>query len=93
MWHSRPPRDPHPPFMANTILNFHFDYLHPSLSLKKGFFLYNMLKGGVFYKIGWKEEFFLKKNLKGGVFYWNESSSINDFIYVPLLKVFWEKIV
>ena len=20
-----------PPFMANTILNFHFDYLHPSL--------------------------------------------------------------
>ena len=30
MWHSRPPRDP-PPFMANTILNFHFDYLHPSL--------------------------------------------------------------
>ena len=27
MWHSRPP-----PFMANTILNFHFDYLHPSLS-------------------------------------------------------------
>ena len=28
MWHSRPP----PPFMANTILNFHFDYLHPSLS-------------------------------------------------------------
>ena len=31
MWHSRPPRDP-PPFMANTILNFHFDYLHTSLS-------------------------------------------------------------
>ena len=30
MWHSRPPRDP-PPFMANTILNFHFDYLNPSL--------------------------------------------------------------
>ena len=29
MWHSRPPRDP--PFMANTILNFHFDYLHTSL--------------------------------------------------------------
>ena len=32
MWHSRPPRDPPPPpFMANTILNFHFDYPHPSL--------------------------------------------------------------
>ena len=30
MWHSRPPRDS-PPFMANTILNFHFDYLIPSL--------------------------------------------------------------
>ena len=30
MWHSRPPRDP-PPFMANAILNFHFDFLHPSL--------------------------------------------------------------
>ena len=30
MWHSRPPRDP-PPFMAKTILNFHFDYLKPSL--------------------------------------------------------------
>ena len=36
MWHSRPPRDPHPPFMANTILNFHFDYLHPSLIKKQG---------------------------------------------------------
>ena len=32
MWHSRPSRDP-PPFMANTTLNFHFDYRHPSLSL------------------------------------------------------------
>ena len=31
MWHSRPPRDP-PPFMANAILNFHFDFLTPSLS-------------------------------------------------------------
>ena len=30
MWHSRPPREP-PPFMANAILNFHFDYLNPSL--------------------------------------------------------------
>ena len=28
MWHSRPPL----PFMAKTILNFHFDYLNPSLS-------------------------------------------------------------
>ena len=28
MWHSRPP-----PFMANAILNFHFDFPHPSLSL------------------------------------------------------------
>ena len=32
MWHSRPPRDP-PPFMANAILNFHFDYLTASLTL------------------------------------------------------------
>ena len=31
MWHSRPPRDP-PPFMANAILNFHFDFLTPSLN-------------------------------------------------------------
>ena len=30
MWHSRPPRDP-PPFMANAILNFHFDFLTTSL--------------------------------------------------------------
>ena len=30
MWHLRPLRDP-PPFMAKTILNFHFDYLKPSL--------------------------------------------------------------
>ena len=30
MWHWRPPRDP-PPFMANAIWNFHFDYLHTSL--------------------------------------------------------------
>ena len=32
MWHWRPLRDP-PPFMANAILNFHFDFLHPSLIL------------------------------------------------------------
>ena len=31
MWHSRPPRDPPAPLMANAILNFHFDYLNPSL--------------------------------------------------------------
>ena len=31
MWHSRPPRDPPAPFMANAILNFHFDFLTPSL--------------------------------------------------------------
>ena len=31
MWHSRPPRD-HPPFMANAILNFHFDYWPTSLT-------------------------------------------------------------
>ena len=30
MWHSRPPRDP-PPFMANAIINFHFDFPHTSL--------------------------------------------------------------
>ena len=33
MWHSRPPRDP-PPFMANAILDFHFDYWHTSLSAR-----------------------------------------------------------
>ena len=37
MWHSRPPRDPPPPFMANTILNFHFDYWNPSLTYWLGF--------------------------------------------------------
>ena len=31
MWHSRLP-----PFMANAILNFHFDFLHPSLIAKNG---------------------------------------------------------
>ena len=31
MWHSRPVSTP-PPFMANAILNFHFDFLHTSLS-------------------------------------------------------------
>ena len=34
MWQLRPPRDPletPPPFMANAILNFHFDFWHPSL--------------------------------------------------------------
>ena len=36
MWHSRPHRDP-PPFMANTILNFYFDYQNPSLSTRHGF--------------------------------------------------------
>ena len=30
MWHSRPPLDP--PVMANAILNFHFNFLHPSLT-------------------------------------------------------------
>ena len=29
MWHSRPP-----PFVANAILNFHFDFLTPSLIAK-----------------------------------------------------------
>ena len=33
MWHSRPPRDPPPPSMANAILNFHFDFLHTSLTI------------------------------------------------------------
>ena len=28
MWNSRPP----PPFMEKSILNFHFDHLHPSLT-------------------------------------------------------------
>ena len=30
MWHSRPVSTP-PPFMANAILNFLFDFLNPSL--------------------------------------------------------------
>ena len=33
MWNSRPP----PPFMEKTILNFHFDYLNPSLTTFKPF--------------------------------------------------------
>ena len=37
MWHSRPPRDPPPlSFMANIILNFHFDYRHTSLKTLTG---------------------------------------------------------
>ena len=28
----KPGLDPPPPFMANAILNFHFDYLNPSLT-------------------------------------------------------------
>ena len=28
-----PGLDPPPPFMANAILNFHFDYLNPSLMI------------------------------------------------------------
>ena len=32
MWHSRPLETP-PPFMANAILNFHFDFPHPSLTI------------------------------------------------------------
>ena len=32
MWHSRPPPDP--PVMANAILNFHFNFLNPSLIQK-----------------------------------------------------------
>ena len=32
MWNSRPPL----PFMEKNILNFHFDYLHPSLIWIKG---------------------------------------------------------
>ena len=33
MWHSRPVSTT-PPFMANAILNFHFDFPHPSLTTK-----------------------------------------------------------
>ena len=32
IWDSRPLRDPPPPIHGKTILNFHFDYLTPSLS-------------------------------------------------------------
>ena len=38
MWHWRSPRDP-PPFMGNTILNFHFDYWNPSLRTQFGYCL------------------------------------------------------
>ena len=41
MWNSRPP-----PFMAKTILNFHFDYLNPSLSRIKRSQVMSMAKGG-----------------------------------------------
>ena len=37
-WQTRPSRDP-PPFMANAILNFHFDYLTTSLSCQHKTFL------------------------------------------------------
>ena len=43
MWHSRPPRDP-PPFMANAILNFHFDFPHPSLiKITTGFVILHLV--------------------------------------------------
>ena len=39
MWNSRLP----PPFMEKTILNFHFDYLNPSLSPKPDYSAYVFL--------------------------------------------------
>ena len=40
MWHSRPVSTP-PPFMANAILNFHFDFLNPSLTLNNMTTIFN----------------------------------------------------
>ena len=36
------PSRPLPPFMANTILNFHFDYWHTSLRCCELFFFFNI---------------------------------------------------
>ena len=60
MWHSRPPRDP-PPFMANALLNFHFDYWHPSLRETKS--LNPIWTGGW----GWGETPPYRKKLTGKV--------------------------
>ena len=54
---SRPP----PPFMANAILNFHFDYLNPSLTFRQ--ILSLSLRDGV-KKSKWK--FKMAFAMKGG---------------------------
>ena len=60
-WHPRPPRDP-PPFMANAILNFHFDYLTTSLRdiaymyIRMKFNANSFLTGSL--KNGWKWQAF-----------------------------------
>ena len=38
---TRAPLETPPPFMANTILNFHFDYPHPSLTTAAKQFVYD----------------------------------------------------
>ena len=52
MWHSRPPRDP-PPFMANAILNFYFDFLTTSL-----------IGIGIFYNNAHPQQYFRDRRTK-----------------------------
>ena len=67
-WHSRPPRDPLP-FMANTILNFHFDYLNTSL-----------ITGHWLWDIFWDTLYYLWKQI-GHVI---ETEKMCDFLFKVL---------
>ena len=58
-WQTRPPRDPPTPFMANAILNFHFDYPHPSLSrnlVKVKLQRFRILLKRVYFQIFWAHQ-------------------------------------
>ena len=66
MWHSRPPRDPAPPFMANAILNFHFDFLTPSLMCRLGIQELKIRDLGVFEIIDLFSFFLMRKRLSSG---------------------------
>ena len=49
MWHARPP----PPFMANAILNFHFDFPHTSLN-KDEYLCYHFCVAPCISSLRWK---------------------------------------
>ena len=90
MWHSRPPRDP-PPFMANAILNFHFDYLTTSLSVyrakyKKSYYNYN-----TFHKSGWNSKILsmIKRRINSSVTEFILWAFSYKFETSPSHKIWW----